>query len=108
MPEAETHETDTSNPQRHEYPTRKSVLDLFTFVVLTLTMVGVFWYACEAHRTNELTAIGVENETRPLVAVALNPDSFSTFEYSQSEKKRLSLHFTVNNTGKAAHLRAHQ
>jgi hypothetical protein len=68
------------------------VISFLTLLVLSATMVGVFWYACEARKGNKYTQrlasqsllanlqerTRFEAETRPVIAVEVCPDKFQT------------------------------
>ena len=46
--------TNPPNRSVNNYPWSKFLLDLLTLIVLAATMVGVFWYACEAKKQSGL------------------------------------------------------
>src|ERR1700732_378605 len=51
-------------------PRKPNWVEIGTLAVLSITLIGVWVYACEAHRANKLTAEAIEINSRPLVVVA--------------------------------------
>lgn len=62
MPEA--------NEDHQRGPQKPNWVDISTLAVLTITVIGVFWYACEAHKQNRLLNKNISEQIavgRPVV-----------------------------------------
>ena len=52
--------------------------EIWTAIVLTITMVAVVWYTWEADRQNEFTKHAIETASRPYLAVSAREQCFTT------------------------------
>lgn len=72
MEETEGHNRNRNEPPKSEsYPRSKFWIDIATLIVLSITMVGVLYYACEARRQNEQLSRSVAEEVATNRAVVL-------------------------------------
>lgn len=63
MEETKSGNNDRDTPPKNEgYPWSKFLIDLGTLIILTFTMIGVFWYACIASRQNTNLVRSVNEE----------------------------------------------
>src|SRR5712691_8862846 len=77
-------------------------VDIGTFGVLTLTLIVVGIYTCEARRQNGLTQRVIETQTRPFLVVKFLPEEFG-YKVSPppvDERRALSVSFQVEDYGK--------
>ena len=57
---------------------KTSAIDLWTAIVLTITMVAVIWYTWEADRQNQFNQRIIETASRPYLSVSAHEQGFST------------------------------
>ena len=55
-----------------------NLIDIWTAIVLTITMVAVVWYTWEADRQNEFNKRIIETASRPYLAVSAHEQGFTT------------------------------
>src|ERR1035441_9266500 len=76
-------------------------VEIWTFIVLVITLAIVVWYASEAHRSNTLTLQAIETNTRPFIKVDFKPETFALRPAEEdSFQNTVSIQFTIENTGK--------
>ena len=89
---------------------RPTAIDVWTAIVLTITMVAVVWYTWEADRQNEFTKRAIETASRPYLAVSAHEQGFTTAITSSSAGGAIPVvPFYVVNHGKLpadAHIRS--
>jgi hypothetical protein len=89
---------------------RPTAIDIWTAIVLTVTMVAVVWYTWEANRQNEFTKRAIETASRPYLAVSAHEQGFTTAITSSSAGGAIPVvPFYVVNHGKLpadAHIRS--
>jgi hypothetical protein len=66
---------DASEKNRAE---KSTGTEIWTAIVLTITMVAVVWYTWEADRQNEFTKHAIETASRPYLAVSAREQGFTT------------------------------
>jgi hypothetical protein len=88
-------------PDKKDYPpTQKpNGVEIWSAVVLTLTLIVVSIYTCEAHRQNVLTQQAIELNTRPYVGVVINGMS-DVPPFTPAGGQKLSLAVAYINFGK--------
>src|SRR5271166_2677781 len=80
---------------------RPNAIDIWTAIVLTVTMVAVVWYTWEADRQNELNKRIIETASRPYLAVTAHEQGFTTAITSASAGGQVpAVPFYVVNHGK--------
>jgi hypothetical protein len=80
---------------------KPNAIDLWTAIVLTITMVAVVWYTWEADRQNEFTKRAIETASRPYLAVSAHEQGFTTSISSASAGGAIAVvPFYVVNHGK--------
>jgi hypothetical protein len=57
---------------------RPNLIDIWTAIVLTITMVAVVWYTWEADRQNQFNQRIIETASRPYLAVSAHEQDFTT------------------------------
>src|SRR5271167_4326781 len=57
---------------------RPNAIEVWTAIVLTITMVAVVWYTWEADRQNEFNKRIIETASRPYLAVSAHEQGFTT------------------------------
>jgi hypothetical protein len=57
---------------------RPNLIDIWTAIVLTITMVAVVWYTWEADRQNQFNQRIIETASRPYLAVSAHEQGFTT------------------------------
>jgi hypothetical protein len=57
---------------------RISLVDLWTAIVLTITMIAVVWYTWEADRQNQFNQRIIETASRPYLAITAHEQGFTT------------------------------
>lgn len=72
-------------------------LSLGNFIVLSLTLIGVFWYACEARKTRKIMQKSLELETTPYIAI----DGIE-FKKDEADKKSLKFRVVIRNVGRVS------
>jgi hypothetical protein len=89
---------------------RLSVIDVWTAIVMTITMVAVIWYTWEADRQNEFNKRIIETASRPYLAISAREQGFTTAITSASAGGAIPVvPFYVVNHGKLpadAHIRS--
>jgi hypothetical protein len=87
-----------------------NLIDIWTAIVLTITMVAVVWYTWEADRQNEFNKRIIETASRPYLAVSAHEQGFTTAITSASAGGMVpAIPFYVVNHGKLpadAHIRS--
>src|SRR5208283_1796703 len=88
---------------------RPNLIDLWTAIVLTITMVAVVWYTWEADRQNQFNQVIIETASRPYLAISAHEQGFTTAITSASAGGAIPvMPFYVVNHGKLpadAHIR---
>jgi hypothetical protein len=80
---------------------KSSAIEIWTAVVLTITMVAVIWYTWEADRQNEFNQRIIETASRPYLAITAHEQGFSTSIFSASAGGAIAVvPFYVVNHGK--------
>lgn len=80
---------------------KSTAIDIWTAIVLTITMVAVVWYTWEADRQNEFTKHAIETASRPYLAVSAHEQGFTTAISSASAGGAIAVvPFYVVNHGK--------
>jgi hypothetical protein len=89
---------------------RPNLIDIWTAIVLTITMVAVVWYTWEADRQNEFNKVIIETASRPYLAISAHEQGFTTAITSASAGGAVpAIPFYVVNHGKLpadAHIRS--
>jgi len=80
---------------------KPTAIDIWTAIVMTITMVAVVWYTWEADRQNELNKRIIETASRPYLAVTAHEQGFTTAITSASAGGAIPVvPFSVVNHGK--------
>jgi hypothetical protein len=80
---------------------KPNAIEIWTAMVLTITMVAVVWYTWEADRQNEFTKRAIETASRPYLAVSAHEQGFTTAISSASAGGAIAVvPFYVVNHGK--------
>ncbi len=78
-----------------------NLIDIWTAIVLTITMVAVVWYTWEADRQNQFNQRIIETASRPYLAITAHEQGFSTSIFSASAGGAIAVvPFYVVNHGK--------
>jgi hypothetical protein len=89
---------------------KPNAIDIWTAIVMTITMIAVVWYTWEADRQNELNKRVIETASRPYLAVTAHEEGFTTAITSASAGGAIPVvPFYVVNHGKLpadAHIRS--
>ncbi len=89
---------------------KSSAIEIWTAIVLTITMVAVIWYTWEADRQNQFNQRIIETASRPYLAVSAHEQGFSTSITSAAAGGTIAVvPFYVVNHGKLpadAHVRS--
>jgi len=89
---------------------RPNAIEIWTAIVMTITMVAVVWYTWEADRQNEFNKRIIETASRPYLAISAREQGFTTSITSAAAGGAIPvIPFYVVNHGKLpadAHIRS--